>query len=287
MTYQNRKKIVKHVLTNAIIGDTVGANLNELPPTYRGNTYINTVRQTKSKFPGDGLPTQNSSVLYHTFKFLITKRPTCAQLKALKPDVKGTTDENIIFGTSIAVGLYCALIDLDQDETIEMVNAAIYCFGIVNGNCSVYYYLALTIYQLINDGYLRPQHFDDLARLNLMSGQFLTALSWLNVYAFYKDTYHKGAYMSAPLEIVSPLTYAERVTAMSVFYLFQSFSGYGKKPRFAVEEFVGNTPMLNEADVLFVYSALCTASEHQYLLFTKPLQEKMRYHTELCLLMKT
>lgn len=287
MTYQNRKKIVKHVLTNAIIGDSIGADLNSVPPTYRGAAYISSVRQTKSKFPSEGLPTQNSSVLYHTFKFLIERKPTTTQLRALKPNLVGTTDENILFGTSIALGLYCALIELDQDETIEMVNAAISTFGVLKSNCSVYYYLTLTMHQLINDGYLRPQHFDDLTRLNLISGHFLTVLSWLNVYAFYKDTYTVGAFATAPQELLASLTYAERVVAMSVFYLFQSFSGYGKKPRFAVEEFVGNTPMLHEADVLFVYSALCTASEHQYLLFTKPLQEKMRYHTELCLLMKT
>lgn len=285
MTYQNRKKIVKHVLTNAIIGDSVGADLNKIAPTSRGSVYVNTVRQTKSKFPGDGLPTKNSSVLYHTFKYLMEHKPTAAQLKVLKPNFTGTTAENITFGTAIALGLYCAMVEMEQDEFIRMINNAIVSFQIAKHDCSVYYYLALTTYQLINDGYLRPQHFDDLSRLNLMSGNFLTALSWLNVYAFYKDTYCSD--LLAPLEIMSPLTYAERVAAMSVFYLFQSFSGYGKKPRFAVKEFVGNTPMLDEADVLFVYSALCTASEHQYLLFTKPLQEKMRYHTELCLLMKT
>lgn len=273
------------MLTNAIIGDSVGADLNKIAPTSRGSVYVNTVRQTKSKFPGNGFPTKNSSVLYHTFKYLMEHKPTAAQLKVLKPNFTGTTAENITFGTAISLGLYCAMVEMEQDEFIQMINNAIVSFQISKHDCSVYYYLALTTYQLINDGYLRPQHFDDLSRLNLMSGNFLTALSWLNVYAFYKDTYCNG--LLAPLEIMAPLTYAERVAAMSVFYLFQSFSGYGKKPRFAVEEFVGNTPMLDEADVLFVYSALCTASEHQYLLFTKPLQEKMRYHTELCLLMKT
>lgn len=259
--------------------------MNTVPPTHRGAAYVSSVRQTKSKFPSEGLPTQNSSVLYHTFKFLMERKPTVSQLKSLKPNLTGTTDENIVFGTSIALGLYCAMVELDQDELIAMINVAIQSFGVSKHDYSVYYYLALTTHQLINDGYLRPQHFDDLTRLNLISGHFLTVLSWLNVYAFYKDTYTIGAFAAAPQELLASLTYAERVTAMSVFYLFQSFSGYGKKPRFAVEEFVGNTPMLHEADVLFVYSALCTASEHQYLLFTKPLQEKMRYHTELCLLM--
>jgi hypothetical protein len=281
VTYQNKKKIVKHVLTNAIIGDAIGADLDKIPPTSRGKQYIGTVRQTKSRFPGEGIPTQNSSVLYHAFKFLIEKKPTPSQLKVLKPNFKGTTDENIVLGTSLALGLYCSLSDLDQDDLIKMVNSAITAFGVTKHDCSVYYYLAITAYQLINDGYLRPQHFDDLSRLNLVSGNLLTALSWLNVYAFCRITY-----TDVPVELLSPLTYSERITVMSLYYLFQSFSGYGKKPRFAVEDFVGNTPALGTADLLFVYSALCTASEHQYLLFTKPLQEKMRYHTELCLLMK-
>lgn len=269
------------MLASAIIGDTVGADLDKIAPSLRRKRYIETVRQTKSRFPGEGIPTKNSSVLYHTFKFLLEKKPTAQQLKKVKPNTTEVTDENVIFGTSIALGLYCSLVELDQDNLITMINSAIVTFGISKNDCSIYYYIAITTYQLMNDGYLRPQHFNDLSRLNLVSGNLLTALSWLNVYAFCRVTY-----TTIPTELLVPLTYAERITIMSLYYLFQSFSGYGKKPRFAVEDFVSNTPALHQSDLLFVYSAICTASEHQYLLFTKPLQEKMRYHTELCLLMK-
>lgn len=51
-------------------------------------------------------------------------------------------------------------------------------------------------------------------------------------------------------------------------------SGWFKKPRFMIED-IAKHETLDLSDVLGVFSALCSVSEHLYLLYTKPLQDQM------------
>jgi hypothetical protein len=261
--YLNRKKVIKHVLITGIVGDAVGAIIEKYPHADRVKVYQRAIGLTKSTAtkPIGTAPSHFSIAMLGTFNSL---------RKRTKVSSEGVSYEALLFGGAVGVGLFAVYSELTFHDLLEASKETQLQYGIDSDDAQLFNFLAWLVYTLVHEGYLRPIHIQQAQTLRIVPPALGHVLEGIATHQFDKR------YMTlrvAPHDTYAHLAPYEQTLAKTVFYLFQSFSGWNTKPRFALQNVVTHDPAVAH-DLFFVFSVVCVASEHNYLLYTRPLQER-------------
>lgn len=260
MDYTNTKKVIRHILVTAAVSDSVGLSIHGLSGSDRINLYRKISKtQVSSKTKALLVTGEFSLAMLGTFNAL---------RKRSKVNPEGVNYEARLFGGATGAALFSSYEDVTFSDIITLSRETCSVLKIDPQDVQLFTFLVWLIRTLVQDGYLRASHFNQAQTLNLMSPRLGQALTSLGVYQYDKR------YMTlriAPADLLEGLTPYEQTVAKAVYYLFQSFSGWTTKPRFALDGVVVHDPD-SIHDLLFVFSVLCVASEHNYLLYTKPMQ---------------
>lgn len=262
MDHTNTKKVLRHVFVTGIIGDSIGTSIQRLHGTDRINLYRKISKlQVNAKIKGFSGSSDFSLAMLGTFNAL---------RKRVKVNPNGIVYEARLFGGATGAAAFVSYKELTFQELVSLSKETCSVLAIDEQDTQLFTFLVWLIHTLTQDGYLRPAHFKQAQVLNLMSPTLCEKLTGLGVHQYDKK------YMTlriAPSDLLEGLTPYEQVLAKAVYYLFQSFSGWTTKPRFALDGVIVHDPN-SIHDLLFMFSILCVASEHHYLLYTKPLQEQ-------------
>jgi hypothetical protein len=261
--YLNRKKVIKHVLITGVVGDAVGAVIEQHSHTDRVKVYQKAIGLTKSTAtkPIGVTPSHFGIAMLGTFNAL---------RKRTRVSVEGINYEALLFGGSVGAGLFAAYSDLSFSELLSLVKELQLGYRIDSEDAQTFLFMAWLVQTLVHEGYLRPTHIQQAQTLQVVSPALGQVLAGISAHQFDKR------YMTlrvAPSDSYAHLNPYEQTIAKTVFYLFQSFSGWNTKPRFALQNVVTHDSTVAH-DLFFVFSVVCVASEHNYLLYTRPLQER-------------
>lgn len=263
MDHLNRKKVIKHVLVTGVVGDAVGAVIEKHPHTDRVKVYQKAIGLTKSTAtkPIGVTPSHFGMAMLGTFNAL---------RKRTKVSVEGVNYEALLFGGAVGTGLFVAYEELSFHELMGLLKEIQPLYGIEQEDFSTFTFLAWLTQTLVHEGYLRPTHIQQAQTLHVVSPELGKVLEGISAHQFDRR------YMTipvAPSDVYAHLAPYEQTIAKAFFYLLQSFSGWNTKPRFALQNVVTHDQTVAH-DLFFVFSVLCVASEHNYLLYTRPLQER-------------
>jgi len=248
-------------MVNTIIGDSVGLYLEPLSLKSRDEVLLKHIRHTKAKLP----------VVHYTDTTEIMLEAMCAFSAGEVYCPGGDFPVNQVLGLAFATGYHTALQQLDYDAWSNLTVQAYNDTENEDRDFYVYCSISYLIWALTSDGYFRSKHLQHLVKENLANHELARALNYLLRHRFDKQFLFQK---SPEPTTFDGLTYLERVFIKVCFYMLRVSSGWFKKPRFMIED-IAKHETLDLSDVLGVFSALCSVSEHLYLLYTKPLQDQM------------
>lgn len=241
----------------------MGAVIERYPHTDRVKIYQKAIGLTKNTAtkPVGVTPSHFGVAMLGTFNAL---------RKRTKVSVEGINYEALLFGGAVGVGLFAAYNELSFHDLVALIKEIQPLYGIDPSDHSTFTFLAWLTQTLVHEGYLRPVHVQQAQSLHVVSPELGQVLGAIAAHQFDKR------YMTipvAPPDVYAHLNPYEQTIAKTFFYLLQSFSGWNTKPRFALQNVVTHDQTVAH-DLFFVFSVLCVASEHNYLLYTRPLQER-------------
>lgn len=241
----------------------MGAVIERYPHTDRVKIYQKAIGLTKNTAtkPVGVTPSHFGVAMLGTFNAL---------RKRTKVSVEGINYEALLFGGAVGVGLFAAYNELPFHDLVALIKEIQPLYGIDSSDYPTFTFLAWLTQTLVHEGYLRPVHVQQAQSLRVVSPELGKVLEAIAAHQFDKR------YMTipvAPSDVYAHLNPYEQTIAKAFFYLLQSFSGWNTKPRFALQNVVTHDQTVAH-DLFFVFSVLCVASEHNYLLYTRPLQER-------------
>jgi len=248
-------------MVNTIIGDSVGLYLEPLSLKSRDEVLLNHIRHTKAKLPGVN-HTDTAEIMLQAMEALSNGKEYCPS---------GDFPTNQVLGLALATGYHSALRQLTYDAWSDLTVQVYSDTDNEDRDFYVYCSVSYLLWALTSDGYFRSKHLQHLVKENLTNHELSRALNYLLRNRFDKQFLSQK---SPEPSTFDGLTYLERVFIKTCFYMLRVSSGWFKKPRFMIED-IAKYETLDLSDVLGVFSALCSVSEHLYLLYTKPLQDQM------------
>lgn len=188
--------------------------------------------------------------------------------------LRGETDTGAAMPVGMILGMYSAAIFADRAFLYTLVEEACKCLTMKSRDRDDVKFYAFLCYRLACDGYFGYAYFKELMAHKVVP-PFL--------YKVFKDMMRQHDdvdYLSEPFVVHQPeccLSEAERVISESMFYMCRVDSSYAKEvlpsgPKDQLAD-VFTSETSNLADVGFVYGGICTLSEQNYSLVTKPLRE--------------
>jgi hypothetical protein len=297
-------KTAKHIVYTGIVGDSLGSILNGY--SYNERQYIigDWVRKNKGEYPHIRNKKRadlrhNSRILLELIELLGDTKPLISikNFQEFKDFYWDLTNEyladnlehNLLMAIGPAVGIYAGLSSLrayfDPFKIEELVSMMLEPFAEseypqLNQNSAASKTIVYLFQRLIVDGYFGMDIIQTCLDRGMCHGPLVEILDTFNYYARCKPEYFVKRYPDD--NWFTELTYYERLSAISLFYMYKidlNLKGI-KKPRFLVEDIV-NIDKLGMQDLLFMFSTLCTASEHNCLLFVKPLHEQIGNKTDV------
>jgi hypothetical protein len=125
--------------------------------------------------------------------------------------------------------------------------------------------------KLVVDGYFGRRVVEQIIDAGVCNGELACVLDTFNKLSLNSKFIFSETPDPAFLE---DLTYFESLVVMALFYLYKIDTGAKtlKRPRFMLEDIV-KIDGYGLQDFLMLFSSLCTLSEHNYLLYGKPLRD--------------
>lgn len=188
--------------------------------------------------------------------------------------LRGETGTGVAIPTGMLLGMYSAAIFADRVFLYTLVDETCRCLSMKSRDKDDVKFYAFLCYRLAIDGYFGYAYFKELMAHKLVP-PFL-----YRVFKNMMDKHQDVDYLSEPfwaLDVNSGLTAAETVITESMFYMCRVDASFSKEvlpsgPKDQLAE-VLTSETSGLADIGFVYGGVCTLSEQNYSLITKPLRE--------------
>jgi hypothetical protein len=187
--------------------------------------------------------------------------------------VRGEPNTGISLPVGLLLGMYASCVFMERSMLYDLVEVTCRCLGLKSRDRDDVRMLAFLSYQLANHGYFGYQHFQEL-----FSHRAVPAF----MYRICRELMRNHSdleYLSEPFasHVCGSMSYAEYVTVESMYYLCRVDSSFLKEllPSGPKDQLIHvfHTQGADLADVAFIYGGLCTLSEQNYSLVTKPLRE--------------
>ena len=304
---QPNKRIIAestaHSAISAVVGDALGRTLNHYNYPERSYVIGEWVKTSRGEYPEHrlhpeqtGKPSLNTEVMYLTLELLADSTPltprTVTEFEEyyrdlIEPYLQEREDHQVLVGSTLALGYYNGLMSLRSDANIplldkltEMVYSPIAeASGWHGDNAAAMRTLVYLMRKLVVDGYFGRRVVERAIDNGVCNGELAAVLDTFN--KLHLNSKFIFSEMPDPFYL-EDLSYFESLIVLACFYLYKIDSGAKtiKRPRFMLEDMV-KVDGYGLQDFLMIFSALCTVSEHNYLLFVKPLRDGVELRNDL------
>lgn len=186
--------------------------------------------------------------------------------------LRGESDTGIVLPVGMLLGMYAAVMYVDRAYLYDLVDVTCKAMSLKSRDQDDVKFYAFLSYRLANDGYFGYQYFKEL-----LSHKVVPPF----VYRLFKEimAHHCDVeYLTEPFYVHTQpgLSYAEQSLTEAMFYMCRVDSGFPKDvlpsgPKDQLADVF--TSDIELSDIGFLYGGLCTLSEQNYSLVTKPLRE--------------
>lgn len=289
-------KTVRNSMLTALAMDSLGTILEDYKPGERlkwlggeRTSYPKTRKPRKASFNTDFtvlmltvftqvMPTEKEDVLFYRDELSLALQNYYYAVASPRSDnryvrvLRGESDTGIVLPVGMLLGMYAAVMFVDRAYLYDLVDVTCRAMSLKSRDRDDVKFYAFLSYRLANDGYFGYQYFKEL-----LSHKVVPPF----VYRLFKEimAHHSDVeYLAEPFETHAQpgLSYAEHSLTEAMFYMCRVDSSYpkdvlpsGPKDQLA-DVFTSDTGL---ADIGFLYGGLCTLSEQNYSLVTKPIRE--------------
>lgn len=184
---------------------------------------------------------------------------------------RGVSDTGIAIPLGMIIGMYAAVALVDRTFLYSLISTTCKALGLSKEDQRDTKLYAFLAYRLSIDGYFGYSYFKELIAHNVIPAI---------VYKVFKDMMvhcNDEEYLVEPFDSEIDISVTERPIVQSLYYLCRVDSSFPREvlpsgPKDQLSEIFTATGV-NLANVSYVYGGLCTLSEQNYSLVTKPLRE--------------
>lgn len=293
-------KTIRNSMLTALAMDSLGTIFEDYSPDARirwlqgdRNSYPKTKKPRKASFNTDFMvlmlavmtqvmPTTVDDMEDYQTEFQVALNQYYYAVASPRSDnryvrvLRGDTNTGLSIPVGMFVGMYSAVVFADRSFLYALVDATCKTLCLKSRDRDDVKFYAFLCYRLAIDGYFGHSYFKELMAHKVVPSFIYKVFK--NMMASHIDV----DYLSEPYIVHQPsccFSVAESVITESMFYMSRVDASFnrdilpsGPKDQLA-EVFTSETSGL--ADIGFVYGGICTLSEHNYSLITKPLRENV------------
>lgn len=305
------EEVVTYLATSAVVGDILGRTLNTYLPEHREYIVSKWITKSRGEFPQKAMYALGDDNIKHSATsetllevlevlsvYSFTKSEEFETLGEEIEDYLATLLENkefhsIIIGSAVAVGCYMATRFAFRDDWEQVLTFIVdTIYGIVSKeaawedsyNKSAFYLVSFTIMYLSKHGYFGHHCLQALLEKKFITGELQDKVLLLRERHLDKDFI---SLEDVPSDLMVNLTYFESMIITSLFYLCKVDAAWvGTKRARELLASIVREDLVGIHDQLFLFSSLSTASEHMYLLYSKPLRDNLAERKQLASLIQ-